>query len=133
MPGEHGIVEPGTDETYRVGRKWLSALNKPGFLCPEIPLAAGVSQSEIGLIDKITPNGWRLIRADTIGSIVSQILAFREQRMEATSNPYSTTALSTTDSNPAASAFRIISSTAVVIETGWPSIMVSCTGGWAFW
>ncbi len=64
--GEHEIVELGTDETYSVGRKWRSALNKLGFLYPEIPLAAGVPQSEIGLIDMITPNGWRLIRADTV-------------------------------------------------------------------
>ncbi len=64
--GEHGIVELGTDETYSVGRKWRSALNKLGFLYPEIPLAAGVPQSEIGLIDMITSNGWRLIRADTV-------------------------------------------------------------------
>ena len=30
--GEHGIVELGDDETYSVGRKWRSALNKLGFL-----------------------------------------------------------------------------------------------------
>ncbi len=64
--GDHGIVELGTDETYSVGRKWRSALNKLGFLYPEIPSAAGIPQVEIGLIDMITPNGWRLIRADTV-------------------------------------------------------------------
>jgi AlwI restriction endonuclease len=64
--GDHGIVELGTDETYSVGRKWRSALNKLGFLYPEIPSAAGILQGEIGLIDMITPNGWRLIRADTV-------------------------------------------------------------------
>ncbi len=64
--GEHGIVELGDDETYSVGRKWRSALNKLGFLYPEVPPAAGIPQSEIGSLDMITPNGWRLIRADTV-------------------------------------------------------------------
>lgn len=64
--GEHGIVELGDDDTYSVGRKWRSALNKLGFLYPEVPPASGILQSEIGPIDMITPNGWRLIRADTV-------------------------------------------------------------------
>ncbi|UGV32147.1 AlwI family type II restriction endonuclease [Halopseudomonas aestusnigri] len=64
--GEHGIVGLGDDETYSVGRKWRSALNKLGFLYPEIPAASGITQAEIGQIDTITPNGWRLIRADTV-------------------------------------------------------------------
>ena len=62
----HGIVELGNDDTYSVGRKWRSALNKLGFLYPEVPPASGIPQSEIGPIDMITPNGWRLIRADTV-------------------------------------------------------------------
>ena len=64
--GEHGIVELGDDDTYSVGRKWRSALNKLGFLYPEVPPASGITQSEVGPIDMITPNGWRLIRADTV-------------------------------------------------------------------
>lgn len=64
--GERGIVELGNDDTYSVGRKWRSALNKLGFLYPEVPSASGIPQSEIGPIDMITPNGWRLIRADTV-------------------------------------------------------------------
>ncbi len=67
--GEHGIVELGDDDTYSVGRKWRSALNKLGFLYPEVPPASGIQQSEIGPIDMITPNGWRLIRADTVPSM----------------------------------------------------------------
>lgn len=54
------------DVTYSVGRKWRSALNKLGFLYPEVLPASGIAQSEIGPIDMITPNGWRLIRADTL-------------------------------------------------------------------
>lgn len=64
--GEYEIVELGDDDTYSVGRKWRSALNKLGFLYPEVPPASGIPQSEIGPIDMITPNGWRLIRADTV-------------------------------------------------------------------
>ncbi|MDP2852591.1 MAG: AlwI family type II restriction endonuclease [Gallionella sp.] len=64
--GEHGIVKLGDDDTYSVGRKWRSALNKLGFLYLEVPPASGIPQSEIGPIDMITPNGWRLIRADTV-------------------------------------------------------------------
>lgn len=64
--GEHGIVELGDDDTYSVGRKWRSALNKLGFLYPEVPPASGIPQSEIGPIDMITLNGWRLVRANTV-------------------------------------------------------------------
>lgn len=64
--GEHGIVELGADETYSVGRKWRSALGKLGFLYPDVPTTSGVSQSDIGPIDMITQNGWRLIRAVSV-------------------------------------------------------------------
>lgn len=64
--GEHGIVALGDDETYSVGRKWRSALDKLGFLYPEVPASTGLSQDEIGKVDTITPNGWRLIRAETV-------------------------------------------------------------------
>ncbi len=64
--GEHGIVALGKDETYSVGRKWRSALNKLGFLYPELPSSAEIPQHEIGPLDTITPNGRRLIEADTV-------------------------------------------------------------------
>ena len=64
--GEAGIVNLGTDTTNSVGRKWRSALGKLGFLFPEIPTAASVRQEEIGPLDTITPNGWRLIRSTTV-------------------------------------------------------------------
>ncbi|MDF7674348.1 AlwI family type II restriction endonuclease [Acetobacteraceae bacterium ESL0709] len=64
--GERGIVGLGHDETYSVGRKWRSALNKLGFLYPEVSSASGTSQGEVGPVDMITPNGWRLIQADTV-------------------------------------------------------------------
>lgn len=64
--GKHGIVSLGTDETYSVGRKWRSALGKLGFLYPEIPSSASIRQEDLGAMDTITPNGWRLIRAETV-------------------------------------------------------------------
>ena len=64
--GQHGIVSLGTDETNSVGRKWRSALGKLGFLYPEIPRSATIRQEDIGAIDTITPNGWRLIRSETV-------------------------------------------------------------------
>jgi hypothetical protein len=67
--GEHGIVTLGEDETYSVGRKWRSALNKLGFLYPEIPSTLNLTQNEIGPVDMITPNGWRLVRAETVPAI----------------------------------------------------------------
>src|SRR6218665_539232 len=64
--GEHGIVELGEDETYSVGRKWRSALCKLGFLYPAISSSAEIEQNTLGPVDMITPNGWRLIRAETV-------------------------------------------------------------------
>lgn len=64
--GEKGIVELGDDDTFSVGRKWRSALNKLGFLYPEVPAASGIPQSDLGPLDMITPNGQRLINADTV-------------------------------------------------------------------
>lgn len=67
--GNNGIVKLGTDETYSVGRKWRSALEKLGFLYPEIPTDYNIPQNSVGIIDMITPNGWRLIRAETVQAI----------------------------------------------------------------
>jgi hypothetical protein len=64
--GEAGIVTLGEDETYSVGRKWRSALNKLGFIFPETPNKKNIPQSEIGPIDTITPNGQRLIDATSV-------------------------------------------------------------------
>jgi hypothetical protein len=64
--GANGIVELGEDTTYSVGRKWRSALNKLGFLYPEVPTKLGIPQNEIGAIDTITPNGLRLIKAESV-------------------------------------------------------------------
>lgn len=67
--GEHGIVELGDDATYSVSRKWRAALSQLGFLYPDIPASDGVNQSDLGPVDTITPNGWRLIRAETVAGM----------------------------------------------------------------
>lgn len=64
--GQHGIVTLGDDDTFSVGRKWRSALGKLGLLYPEIPRTSVVRQEELGPADTITPNGWRLIHAETV-------------------------------------------------------------------
>lgn len=64
--GKHGIVSLGTDKTYSVGRKWRSALGKLGFLYPKVPHFATIRQIDVGAMDTITPNGWRLIQSDTV-------------------------------------------------------------------
>src|ERR1700733_5165955 len=62
--GEYGIVNLGLDVTFSVGRKWRSALQKLGFIYREVP--HGLIQSDLGLLDTITPNGWRLIQAEPV-------------------------------------------------------------------
>ena len=64
--GEHGIVVLGSDTTNSVGRKWRSALTKLGLLFPQIPAASGIPQCDVGPVDTITPNGWRLVRAKSV-------------------------------------------------------------------
>lgn len=64
--GQAGIVNLGTDVTNSVGRKWRSALGKLGFLYPEVSAGATIRQEDVGPLDTITPNGWRLIRSETV-------------------------------------------------------------------
>ena len=55
--GNEGIVALGSDATNSVGRKWRSALEKLGFLIPEIPASSGILQADIGPLDMISKNG----------------------------------------------------------------------------
>lgn len=64
--GELGIVSLGGDQTFSVSRKWRKALSRRGFLYPQISKSAAIGQEEIGAVDTITPNGWRLIQADSV-------------------------------------------------------------------
>jgi hypothetical protein len=67
--GEIGIVELGTDLTNSVGRKWRAALSKLGFLYQPLPEKLGITQSQIGATDTITPNGWRLVNSESVPAI----------------------------------------------------------------
>lgn len=67
--GEVGIVELGSDDTNSVGRKWRAALTQLGFLYPPIPERLKIPQADIGAVDTITPNGWRLINSESVSAI----------------------------------------------------------------
>ncbi|MFZ6724181.1 AlwI family type II restriction endonuclease [Undibacterium sp. MH2W] len=64
--GELGVVSLGSDATFSVSRKWRKALNRRGFLYPPVSKTSTVTQGEIGPLDTITANGWRLINADSV-------------------------------------------------------------------
>ena len=63
-----GVIKTGNDKTYSIGRKWRSALEKHGFLYPKPKKKSDAEKMfrMIGVPDTITPNGERLIRAETI-------------------------------------------------------------------
>ena len=61
--GESGVVSLGSDATASVGRKFRSVMGQLGFLYPEAN--QGLSQSDIGPLDFITPAGRRFINAQT--------------------------------------------------------------------
>lgn len=65
---EHDVITVRGDVTFSVGRKWRSALEKLGFIYPDIT-PFGIAQDELGALDTITPNGWRLIQADPVPAI----------------------------------------------------------------
>ena len=63
--GVANIVRPDADVSD-LGRKWRAALSQLGFIYPEIPTRAGIPQANLGEPFFITPNGRRLIEADTV-------------------------------------------------------------------
>jgi hypothetical protein len=67
--GKAGIVNLKGDDTYSVGRKWRAALSQHGFLYPQVTKKSGINQLEIGQVDTITPNGWNLLRAESVAGI----------------------------------------------------------------
>ena len=67
--GRAGIVKLGTDKTNSVGRKWRAAMGKLGFLYPEVKNKWGFQQSELGIMDGVTPSGYALVKADTVPAI----------------------------------------------------------------
>lgn len=62
--GEAGVVDVQGDVTNSVGRKWRAAMCKMGLLFDEYP----VDQDQIGTLDTITPNGLRLIDAESLSA-----------------------------------------------------------------
>ena len=64
--GQNSVVSLREDNTNSVGRKWRSALGKLGFLYPEISRSSGINQADVDQMDTITPNGWRLIKSETV-------------------------------------------------------------------
>ena len=67
--GRAGIVKLGTDKTNSVGRKWRAAMGKLGFLYPKVENKWGFQQSELGIMDGVTPSGYALVKADTVPAI----------------------------------------------------------------
>jgi AlwI restriction endonuclease len=67
--GKAGIVNLKGDDTYSVGRKWRAALSQHGFLYPQVTKKSGINQLEVGQVDTITPNGWNLIRSETVAGM----------------------------------------------------------------
>lgn len=61
--GEAGVVSLGEDATVSVGRKWRSALEKLGFIYGD---KLGDKQHLVGQTDYITPNGERLLEAQSL-------------------------------------------------------------------
>jgi hypothetical protein len=64
MLAKEGVIDERGDETYSVGRKWRSALCKMGLLFDEYDS----NQDEIGKVSFITPNGKRLIGAESLAA-----------------------------------------------------------------
>lgn len=67
--GKCGVVSLGEDSTNSVGRKWRSAMEKLGFIYPDLRKNLGSAQNLIGQVDYITPAGWTLIRAETVAAM----------------------------------------------------------------
>ena len=67
--GQCGVVSLGEDATHSVGRKWRSAMGKLGFIYPEIKRGMGFVQTDLGLLDMITPAGGNLVRAETVAAM----------------------------------------------------------------
>jgi hypothetical protein len=52
-----------------MGRKWCSAMNKMGFLYPELPASAGITPNKLGDPFAITNNGQQLIEATSVSAM----------------------------------------------------------------
>ncbi|WP_202943490.1 AlwI family type II restriction endonuclease [Geobacter metallireducens] len=66
--GVVNIIRPDADVSD-MGRKWRAALSQLGFIYPELPTRAGIAQEELGRPFIITPNGRRLVEAESVSGI----------------------------------------------------------------
>ena len=67
--GQAGIVKFRSDmpdSTESAGRKWRAAFNRLGFIYPDVSRVSGITQEELGVVDGITPNGYRLVEAKSV-------------------------------------------------------------------
>jgi hypothetical protein len=64
--GQRNIVSLGSDVTNSVGRKWRSALEKMGFIYPNLPARLNIHSSYFGKQDYITKSGHRLLASDNL-------------------------------------------------------------------
>ncbi len=64
--GKVELVSLGADSTNSVGRKWRSAMERMGFLVPDLPKKHSYIQSAIGASDFISNNGLTLINSDNL-------------------------------------------------------------------
>lgn len=60
------IARPPDADVSDLGRKWRAALSQLGFIYPEVPDRAAIAQTDLGEPFTVTPNGRRLIDADTV-------------------------------------------------------------------
>ena len=63
-----GLIKQKTDRadtTFSAGRKWRKCLSDMGFLFPDVS-SAGMNQDAVGPADYVTPNGQRLIDAQSV-------------------------------------------------------------------
>lgn len=62
-----GLIESLADDNkVDIACKWRAALSQLGFIYPEIPAREGITQTDLGEPFTVTPNGRRLIDAETV-------------------------------------------------------------------
>lgn len=64
--GKKNIVKLGNDPSFSVSRKWRLAMEELGFIYPNLEKDEMSLQHQIGVPDFITPNGKRLIEAESL-------------------------------------------------------------------
>lgn len=108
------VIDSHGEKTYSVGRKWRSAMCKMGFLHDKYD----ASQPEIGKIDFLTPNGKRLIEAQSLAAQQESFLrAIAAMQLKFNGKSYKT--------GPGFSPFKHISNLMLKIEEETGSSAIS--------